>query len=229
MILSYLQSALYLIMNALLYPVMALLLAFFIWILVLSGGFISEWLLRKRIQNPEWLAAKLCNEISHATYDRASQQINAYLEGIRFGNLCWKNFLRELAKEITEKREHLDLVLENLLQEYQIKVEKLLDKTRILIRIGPMLGLMGTLIPMGPALLALSQGDLTRMANSLIIAFSTTVVGLAIGGIAYVISTIRQRWYEEDMKDISYFSDLITKNLNKEELDGIFKEKKREK
>jgi len=229
MILSYLQSALYLIMNAFLYPVMALLLVFFIWILMLLGSFVSEWLLRKRIQNPEWLAAKLCNEISHAAYSRASKQIIAYIEGIRFGNLFWKDFLKKLAKEITEKREHLDLVLENLLQEYQIKAEKMLDKTRILIRIGPMLGLMGTLIPMGPALLALSQGDLTRMANSLIIAFSTTVVGLAIGGIAYVISTIRQRWYEEDMKDISYFSDLIIKNLNMGVLDGIFKEKKREK
>jgi len=229
MILSYLQSALYLIMNAFLYPVMALLLVFFIWILMLLGSFVSEWLLRKRIQNPEWLAAKLCNEISHAAYSRASKQIIAYIEGIRFGNLFWKDFLKKLAKEITEKREHLDLVLENLLQEYQIKAEKMLDKTRILVRIGPMLGLMGTLIPMGPALLALSQGDLTRMANSLIIAFSTTVVGLAIGGIAYVISTIRQRWYEEDMKDISYFSDLIIKNLNMGVLDGIFKEKKREK
>jgi len=229
MILNYLQSALYLIMNALLYPVMALLLVFFIWILMLSGSFVSEWLFRKRIQRPEWLAAKLCNEISHSAYSRASKQIIAYIEGIRFGNLLWKDFLRELAKQITEKREHLDLVLENLLQEYQIKTEKLLDKTRILIRIGPMLGLMGTLIPMGPALLALSQGDLTRMANSLIIAFSTTVVGLAIGGIAYVISTIRQRWYEEDMKDLSYFSDLIIKNLNMEELNGVFKEKKREK
>ena len=216
-------------MNAFLYPVMALLLVFFIWILMLLGSFVSEWLLRKRIQNPEWLAAKLCNEISHAAYSRASKQIIAYIEGIRFGNLFWKDFLKKLAKEITEKREHLDLVLENLLQEYQIKAEKMLDKTRILIRIGPMLGLMGTLIPMGPALLALSQGDLTRMANSLIIAFSTTVVGLAIGGIAYVISTIRQRWYEEDMKDISYFSDLIIKNLNMGVLDGIFKEKKREK
>ncbi|GAB6163651.1 MotA/TolQ/ExbB proton channel family protein [Desulfothermus naphthae] len=229
MILNYLQSALYLIMNAFLYPVMALLLVFFIWILMLLGGFVSEWLLRKRIQSPEWLAAKLCNEISHAAYNRASNQINAYLEGIRFGNLFWKNFLGELAGEITEKREHLDLVLENLLQEYQIKVEKMVDKTRILIRIGPMLGLMGTLIPMGPALLALSQGDLTRMANSLIIAFSTTVVGLAIGGIAYVISTIRQRWYEEDIKDISYFSDLIIKNLNRVRLNGILKEKKKEK
>ena len=93
MILNYLQSALYLIMNALLYPVMALLLVFFIWILMLSGGFVSEWLFRKRIQRPEWLAAKLCNEISHAAYNRASKQIYAYIEGIRFGNLFWNCLL----------------------------------------------------------------------------------------------------------------------------------------
>ena len=216
MILTYLQSALYLIMNVLLYPVMTLLLTFFVWILMLSGGFVSEWVLRKRIQNPEGLAVKLCNEISHSDYDKVSQQINTYIkeEKIKFGNLCWKNFLWELAGEVDRKKDYLDLVMENLLQEYQIKVEKLLDRTRILVRVAPMLGLMGTLIPMGPALLALAQGDIERMANSLVIAFGTTVVGLAVGGIAYVISVIRQRWYEEDIKDISYFADLFIKNLN---------------
>ncbi len=216
MILSYVQSALYLIMNAILYPVMGLLLFFFIWILVISGGFVSEWVLRRRMQNPEGLAEKLGNEISHDSYSSASQQINAYLEGIKSGSLYRRRFMRELSKEITEKKKHLDLVLENLLQEYQIRSEKSVDKTRIMVKIGPILGLMGTLIPLGPALLGLSQGDLTTMSNHLVIAFSSAVAGMAIGSVAYAISVIRQRWYEEDIKDISYFADFLTRSLKKE-------------
>jgi biopolymer transport protein ExbB/TolQ len=66
---------------------------------------------------------------------------------------------------------------------------------------------MGTLIPMGPALIGLGSGNIAEMANQLVIAFTSTVIGLFIGGIALVITSIRRRWYLEDMKDIEYISE----------------------
>ena len=72
-----------------------------------------------------------------------------------------------------------------------------------------MLGLMGTLIPMGPALLALSQGDVMTLANNLIIAFGTTVLGLLIGGIAYMMTEVRNRWYDGDLSDIAYICEML--------------------
>jgi len=68
---------------------------------------------------------------------------------------------------------------------------------------------MGTLIPMGPALISLSQGDIEQMANSLVIAFSTTVIGLAVGGICYATYVIRTRWYRQDLSDLEYAVDIL--------------------
>lgn len=99
--------------------------------------------------------------------------------------------------------------LEKLLQKWEIMVSKRLERTKVMIRLGPMFGLMGTLIPMGPALIALTKGDVNTLANSLIIAFGTTVVGLLVGGVSYFIFTIRTRWYKEDMNDINYLCEVL--------------------
>jgi len=107
---------------------------------------------------------------------------------------------------------HLDLFsinLEKLLQKVEIMVSKRLERTRVMVRLGPMFGLMGTLIPMGPALIALTKGDVNTLANNLIIAFGTTVVGLLIGGVFYLISMVRTRWYKDDMNDIHYICEVL--------------------
>jgi len=107
---------------------------------------------------------------------------------------------------------HLDIFsinLEKLLQKLEIMVSKRLERTRVMVRLGPMFGLMGTLIPMGPALVALTKGDVNTLASSLIIAFGTTVVGLLIGGVSYLISMVRTRWYKDDMNDIHYICEVL--------------------
>ena len=76
----------------------------------------------------------------------------------------------------------------NLIEEEEVMMAKSLEKVDIVTRIGPTLGLMGTLIPMGPGLAALGSGDVTTLANAIIVAFDTTVVGIGSGAIAYVIS-----------------------------------------
>lgn len=82
-----------------------------------------------------------------------------------------------------------------------------LERTRMLVRIGPILGLMGTLIPISPALVGLAQGDVETLSSNLVIAFSTTVVGLLIGALAYVITTVRERYYRQDVTDLEYVLD----------------------
>jgi biopolymer transport protein ExbB/TolQ len=81
-------------------------------------------------------------------------------------------------------------------------------------RLGPTLGLMGTLIPMGPGLAALGNGDIQGLSQAIIIAFDTTVVGLAAGGVAYVISKIRRRWYEENLSNIETLTEAVLEVLN---------------
>ena len=73
---------------------------------------------------------------------------------------------------------------------------------------------MGTLIPMGPGLAALGAGDVTALAQAIIIAFDTTVVGLAAGGIAYVVSKIRRRWYEDNLSTLDTLAESVLEVLD---------------
>jgi biopolymer transport protein ExbB/TolQ len=91
-----------------------------------------------------------------------------------------------------------------LITDAEQRATRRLDKTRMFVRIGPVLGLMGTLIPISPALVSLAAGDVRTLSTNLIVAFSTTVVGLLIGSVAYVISLGRERAYAQDLSDIEY-------------------------
>jgi hypothetical protein len=79
---------------------------------------------------------------------------------------------------------------------------KKLDYLRILARLGPAMGLVGTLIPMSTGLASLSQGDTSRLSSDLVVAFSTTVVGLSSGVAAYILYIIRARWLESDLEGL---------------------------
>jgi biopolymer transport protein ExbB/TolQ len=86
---------------------------------------------------------------------------------------------------------------------------KRLERTRILVRLGPALGLMGTLIPLSPGLSALSRGDTAKLSEDLRIAFSITVLGLLVGAVAYAISLVRDRLYSHDLSDLEYLATAI--------------------
>lgn len=72
-----------------------------------------------------------------------------------------------------------------------------LERADLLARIPPMLGLMATIIPLGPGLAALGQGDPAKLAAAVTVAFDATVLGLVAGIAGLVIGKLRRRWYEE--------------------------------
>jgi biopolymer transport protein ExbB/TolQ len=90
------------------------------------------------------------------------------------------------------------------LAEYDYASLKRLERTRILVRMGPALGLMGTLIPLSPALAALADGNVQQLTSDLRVAFSVTVTGLLIGMIAFAVSLVRDRLYAQDFSDVEY-------------------------
>lgn len=91
------------------------------------------------------------------------------------------------------------LIAAQLLAEEESRLERRVSVTDIIARIGPMFGLMATLIPLGPGLIALGENDTAALADSLLTAFDATVAGLAAAGIAYIISKVRKRWYQADL------------------------------
>ncbi|HIE31075.1 MAG TPA: MotA/TolQ/ExbB proton channel family protein, partial [Methanosarcinales archaeon] len=66
-----------------------------------------------------------------------------------------------------------------------------------------------TLIPMGPALIGLSAGNIQQLAANLVIAFSTTVLGLLAGGVAYCILLVKKKWYTQDLSDMEYVVEVL--------------------
>ena len=88
---------------------------------------------------------------------------------------------------------------EHALARYELNVQRRLDRTRLLVRAGPAIGLMGTLIPLAPGLSALSEGDVSALAENLRDAFGATVVGLLVGTIAFALTLARTRMYTEDL------------------------------
>ena len=77
------------------------------------------------------------------------------------------------------------------------KAKKRIATADFIARIGPMLGLMGTLIPLGPGLAALSAGEFETLSKAVITAFDTTVLGLIIGGIGFTLGKYRKQLYEK--------------------------------
>lgn len=101
------------------------------------------------------------------------------------------------------------ILAREILDSLEFQGMKTLEKTDLIVKWGPVLGLLGTLIPLGPGLAALGQGDLNSLAQAVIVAFDTTVVGIAAGAIAYLISKVRRRWYEEDLSNLEVVLEII--------------------
>jgi biopolymer transport protein ExbB/TolQ len=99
--------------------------------------------------------------------------------------------------------------LQKLLADFEIAADKDLAISKTLTKMGPMLGLMGTLIPMGPALVGLSTGDISSMAYNMQVAFATTVVGLFTSAIGYITQQVKQRWYLQDMTNLEFLVELL--------------------
>jgi biopolymer transport protein ExbB/TolQ len=90
------------------------------------------------------------------------------------------------------------------LADFDLSSLKKLERSRMLVRFGPALGLMGTLIPLSPALEGLAEGDVAQLSENLRAAFSVTVLGLLIGAVAFSISLVRDRLYAQDLSDLEY-------------------------
>lgn len=188
-----LKTFLYLISSSLLYPTLFLLVALTIVLLIQAGAFLAEFLERMRLQPYD--SERLPSLILH---DQARKMLSHRSRA----------YLNRLNALLQAEAPH-ELVVETLFHEYTRNLWTTLDHLKILVRLGPALGLMGTLIPMGTGLAAMSQGDISKLSADLVLAFTTTVVGLAIGMAAFALSVIKKRWIETDIAHIEIATVLL--------------------
>ena len=172
------------ISTAFLVPVILLLLFFFALTVAYLGGLIAEAITR-------WKYEKGFKKFVAAL--KASPERKIRVEELpAVGGLQKKAFQSRSVDR------------EKLLDDIQIKSEQILGRLMLGIRLGPILGLAGTLIPLGPALVALSTGDVAALSAKLVVAFTTTVLGLLVGGACFAMHSLRRRWYMQDLNDIEF-------------------------
>jgi biopolymer transport protein ExbB/TolQ len=114
-------------------------------------------------------------------------------------------FIVEHARSVRAEPE-----LNKALADFDLDSQRRLGRTRMLVRFGPALGLMGTLIPLSPALTGLASGDTAQLSRDLRVAFSVTVLGLLIGAVAYALSLSRDRMYSQDLSDLQYLAAVVS-------------------
>ncbi len=199
------EQVIFTIAKLLLYPVLIAAVACLIWVLVELGYFLYEAYLRVRYRDLDALEIRTLRA-REAFANGQPRKAYRYLQENTYSMVVVR-FLFDLIRNYQGQR--LAEKPLKLLQEYEFYTIKRLEKTRILVRVGPMLGLMGTLIPLAPALEALANNDTAHLANKLEIAFSVTVIGLLIGGIAFTISILRDRFYSQDISDLEYLLELL--------------------
>lgn len=191
----YITDILYWISTGLLVPVIVLLIFFFIRSLLLIGNFFGQYLaMRKTEQVLKQEFATLRADNLDLFEEHLPKKNNALV--IRYVNLL-----------IAEKDN--PAMLQKLLSDFEVAADKDLALSKTLTKMGPMLGLMGTLIPMGPALVGLSTGDIASMAYNMQVAFATTVVGLFASAIGFITLQVKQRWYLQDMNNLEYLGDIL--------------------
>ncbi len=193
---NYISDILYWISTGLLVPVIVLLISLFLRSLLLIGSFFGQYMSTRKIEQI------LKNEIRSLTVDN----IDSLVERVPKRNqMLVIHYIHELMS-LRDSKAHID----RLLAEFEITADKDLATSRTLTKMGPMLGLMGTLIPMGPALVGLAAGDISSMAYNMQVAFATTVVGLFASAVGFITGQVKQRWYLQDMTNLEFLAALLT-------------------
>ena len=206
---EFLTGSLDVISQSLTIPVLVILLIIVIITIISLGGVIAEYTSRRKVPvgtirdliydiNAAGSVEELKNIISDAKIPKSQKKV---LTEIASSEALGNTSREALARKLFEFEE--EKTLDNL------------QKTDIITRIGPTLGLMGTLIPMGPGLAALGAGDINTLASSLTVAFNTTIVGIGSGALCYVLGKIRSGWYDRYLSDLDALIDAVLYYMNK--------------
>lgn len=113
-----------------------------------------------------------------------------------------KDMLRELISARSMNEDMRQAVAERLLEKQEAGYGKILHVTELVAKLGPMFGLLGTLIPLGPGIVALGTGDVETLSVSMEMAFDTTIAGVISAAVCSVLTGVRKRWYNRNMQNI---------------------------
>ena len=204
-----LTSLIHILSESLLTPVIVLLVISIVIVILSFGGLINEYISRKPIKSKD--LEDLIRKISFSTnVDQMKEEIaNSDLFDYQ------KEVLTRIADNYDIGPDARKALASELISAQETRLIKKTNKADILVRVGPSLGLLGTLIPLGPGLAALGSGDIATLAESLTIAFDTTVTGLTVGALSFLISKYKKQWYESELIDVETVAEAVLATINK--------------
>ena len=178
-------------------------------VILCIGGLINERISRKAISSEE-----LESLVRDVSFSQSHGEIEKHIEESNLFDFQ-KNVLVKIANNYDIGSEARKALASELISAEETKLIKSTNKTDVLVRVGPILGLLGTLIPLGPGLAALGSGDIVTLAEALTVAFDTTVTGLVIGALAYLVSKFKKQWYESDLIVLETIAEAELETLNR--------------
>ncbi|MDR1718317.1 MAG: MotA/TolQ/ExbB proton channel family protein [Prevotella sp.] len=190
------SKVLFWVANSLLIPDIIILLFLFARSLLLIGSFYNQFMVKRK--NDKELNDRIKN-LSITNIDTLKSSLPEK------DNSLFVRYLRDLLATPAS-----DAYSDYLISNFENEAEKDASLSKLLAKMGPVLGLIGTLIAMSPALVGLSTGDISGMAYNMQVVFATTVVGLVVSAVGLVTLQFKQRWYAKDVNNLDYVSKILT-------------------
>ena len=177
-------------------PDIILLILFFLRALVLLGGTYNGFMLRRRNNQ----------RFNHLIKDLTPDGIENLKESLpQKTDSLYVRYLKDMLDNGKDHEDYTDY----LITQYETETVKEVNLSRLLAKLGPVLGLIGTLISMSPALVGLSTGDISGMAYNMQVVFAATVVGLVISAVGLFTLQLKQRWFAQDVNNLDYVARIL--------------------
>lgn len=190
------SKVLFWVANSLLIPDIIILLCLFARSLLLIGSFYNQFMIKRKVDK----------EMDDKVKKLSASNIEDLRQALpQKDNSLYIKYLRDLLTTPPSEA-YSDYLISN----FENEAEKDTSLSKLLAKMGPVLGLIGTLIAMSPALVGLSTGDIAGMAYNMQVVFATTVVGLVVSAVGLVTLQFKQRWYAKDVNNLDYVSRILT-------------------
>ena len=214
---TYLPDILNGIAQGLLIPTMAVIIILLLVSLFLVGQIIVETITERRHYKQNMAA--IINEVNDAEPGKVVDIVQGSAL-LRYQ----KNALEVIARNMGLPEDPLFALAQTQISSVEKHYQRRVGITDVISKIGPMLGLMGTLIPLGPGIVALGNGQTALLSASLGVAFDATVCGLVCAVVSLIISKIRSGWYDEYVGSLEALATCILDKAATARKEGIILE-----
>lgn len=194
------SQILFLVSDSLLIPDIIVLLVLFVRALFLVGSFYNQYITKYKNER------QLRPILNQLTPERMEELQAALPEK---DNSLYIKYLRAILDRPAD-----DTYADYMITNFENDAEKDVVTSKLLAKVGPVLGLIGTLIAMSPALTGLSQGDISKMASNMQVVFATTVVGLVVSLVGLVTLQFKQRWYAKEVNQLDYITRIRNQQIS---------------